>query len=660
MDDKLQILITAGLNEGLSIGEVNKGLKKLAKHPSLQKLRVSVEIDKRVLDQLSKLSSELSKSTNVINQQRSVSEQTKKTVNDMTVALDKETASINQNTEAMRKNAEMQRKITEGADFKRTDTTTGSRFNRVTTSVTEFLDEEGKVTGTVTHPKVTVTNYESYREAQKQLQVFTDEANKRIQMLSRTFGEGSEEITRLKNSIAQLTPEASRADYSKITNQIKELERSERLLNQAYKENELFNVRRQKDIDAVTNRINNLRTEIQRFNRAGKELPYGKGQALDNMLTDLKNIDVTNLDQANKKLNELEGSFKRLNQTALAREGLLKQLNNMKLDGVIDEKEITKLETAIRKAETPEQIRKLGQEYGKLRREQQLITQVLDKKPSILKQINNLREQGLITERQALTLEKELANAQTKRAVSSVKKQVDNIQAEVGLRQKNLNLLRQTEITINRLTNNPLARRYRGELASLNTELQRINLSGQATANRLKEIQHRLREIGVEATGVTYKTSTLMGAFKNAIVKFPIWMGASTAFFGTVRGIRSALQNIIEVDTQMTTLARVSNGEIDRNHILREAGDLAAKLGNELKAVNESIIDFARQGFRGEGLMALTEAATLFSNISEMSPEEASSGLTAIIKGFNMLPEQVMVAVDAINEVIPKISLPTW
>lgn len=128
-------------------------------------------------------------------------------------------------------------------------------------------------------------------------------------------------------------------------------------------------------------------------------------------------------------------------------------------------------------------------------------------------------------------------------------------------------------------------------------------------------------------------------------------MGASTLFFGTVRGIRSALDNIIEIDSQMTTLMRVSNGEIDRAQILKESGDLAARLGNEMKAVNESFTDFARQGFRGEGLTALTEAATLFSNISEMTPEEASSGLTAIIKGFDMLPEHAMVAIDAINEV---------
>lgn len=134
-------------------------------------------------------------------------------------------------------------------------------------------------------------------------------------------------------------------------------------------------------------------------------------------------------------------------------------------------------------------------------------------------------------------------------------------------------------------------------------------------------------------------------------------MGASTAFFGTVRGIRSAIDNLIEIDTQMTTLRRVSGGEIDREHILIEANNLAVKLGNEIKGINDGIINFARQGFRGEGLIAMTEAATLFSNISDMDVEEASDGLTAIMKGFNILPEEIMRAVDSINEVTPSISL---
>ena len=108
---------------------------------------------------------------------------------------------------------------------------------------------------------------------------------------------------------------------------------------------------------------------------------------------------------------------------------------------------------------------------------------------------------------------------------------------------------------------------------------------------------------------------------------------------------------VIELDTQMTGLKRVSNGEIIPKEILQDSIALAEKLGNTISEINSGLETFARQGFRGEGLIAMTEASTLFSNISEMSVEEASSGLTSIIKGFQLLPAEVMKSVDSINEV---------
>lgn len=129
-------------------------------------------------------------------------------------------------------------------------------------------------------------------------------------------------------------------------------------------------------------------------------------------------------------------------------------------------------------------------------------------------------------------------------------------------------------------------------------------------------------------------------------------MAASTAFFGSIRSFQNMLSQVIEIDSQMTALRRVSAGEIDTNHILQESVQLAERLGNQISQINSGLETFARQGFRGDGLIAMTEAATLFSNISEMSVDEAAQGLTSIAYGFSSInAEDILVAVDAINEV---------
>ncbi|MFK3936698.1 phage tail tape measure protein [Alkalihalobacillus sp. NPDC078783] len=129
-----------------------------------------------------------------------------------------------------------------------------------------------------------------------------------------------------------------------------------------------------------------------------------------------------------------------------------------------------------------------------------------------------------------------------------------------------------------------------------------------------------------------------------------IW-AAATMFYAPLRAAQELTSQVIELDKQMTTLVRVSNGEIDRAHILQQSIDLADRLSNRILDINEGIQLFARQGFRGDGLIAMTEAATMFSNISEMNVDEAASGITAIVNGFREVPEYAKVAVDAINEV---------
>jgi len=200
-----------------------------------------------------------------------------------------------------------------------------------------------------------------------------------------------------------------------------------------------------------------------------------------------------------------------------------------------------------------------------------------------------------------------------------------------------------------------------------NMEIRAVRLNqvtGQWTATLRLSASENLNLKGIidRTTGSIYEQERAiaeaaaknLGVFKQlgiALQRVPVWMGAMTAFYGPIRGLRNAVREILEIDKQMTALMRVSNGEIERQKILRESIELADRLGNRITQINDGIENFARQGFRGAGLIAMTEAATLFSNISDMDVEEAASGLTAIIKGFQMLPEEVMRAVDAINEV---------
>ena len=52
----------------------------------------------------------------------------------------------------------------------------------------------------------------------------------------------------------------------------------------------------------------------------------------------------------------------------------------------------------------------------------------------------------------------------------------------------------------------------------------------QTVRRRYAELNMQMREVEAQTKRVTANTNTLSGAFQNAMVKFPIWMAASTAF----------------------------------------------------------------------------------------------------------------------------------
>lgn len=189
------------------------------------------------------------------------------------------------------------------------------------------------------------------------------------------------------------------------------------------------------------------------------------------------------------------------------------------------------------------------------------------------------------------------------------------------------------------------------EVKGMLDSLHKINPASAGAANAVKNVSNSFDAMKASATTAGRESMSVMDSFRIAMEKFPVWMAASTAFYGTVRTIRSAMESIVNLDSQITVLRRVAGDSIDVNATLEKSIELASKLGNTITDVNEGFIAFSRQGYRGDQLEYLSEYATLLSNISEMSTEEASSILTASLKGFNLEVSEAARVVDSLNEV---------
>lgn len=198
------------------------------------------------------------------------------------------------------------------------------------------------------------------------------------------------------------------------------------------------------------------------------------------------------------------------------------------------------------------------------------------------------------------------------------------------------------------------------QLSGMLESLKSINPASDGASKAVKNVSDSFDLMKSKATEAGRSSLTVMDSFKIAMEKFPVWMAASTAFFGTVRSIKSAFQEIVELDSQMTVLRRVSGmGTSEVNKTLEESIRLAGELGNRIADINDGFIAFARQGFKGDDLYRLAEVATLLGNVSDLSVDESASTITAALKGFNIEAEKSLHVVNAMNEVDNNYSITT-
>jgi TP901 family phage tail tape measure protein len=201
-----------------------------------------------------------------------------------------------------------------------------------------------------------------------------------------------------------------------------------------------------------------------------------------------------------------------------------------------------------------------------------------------------------------------------------------------------------------------LERRYGDKIdrTSVDNYLNAVNALSAQTPN----IRHQMKALDLEFRNLSASikesgshTKSFGQQLAIAMQRIPIWVLGMTAFYQPLHLMQDAIAQIIEIDTQLTTLERVTGNQTNVNELLEESIRLADQLGNKVSQINEGLIEFARQGFEGDALIKIAEFATLMSNVSDLTVEESASSLTAAINAFSLEAENAIRVVDALNEV---------
>lgn len=168
-----------------------------------------------------------------------------------------------------------------------------------------------------------------------------------------------------------------------------------------------------------------------------------------------------------------------------------------------------------------------------------------------------------------------------------------------------------------------------------------------SASQKVAGLKAKVQELGLEGKTVGQVFTDLFGQhFSTAIA-----MGALHLLQGSLRQI---YQNVVDIDTAMTELKKVTN-ETDSTYqsFLTEAGTRAKNIGTDVSSIVNATADYARLGYSLSDATKLADVSAIYYNVGDNldSFDKATENIVGTMKAFNIQADDAISLVDKLNNV---------
>lgn len=167
------------------------------------------------------------------------------------------------------------------------------------------------------------------------------------------------------------------------------------------------------------------------------------------------------------------------------------------------------------------------------------------------------------------------------------------------------------------------------------------------------------------ASASTTKTTVenTHGTILDMVKGFAKWQVAAMLVMKPLQAIQNALaginETLIETENAVISIQRVLDENVTNGEIADEIYRIAQELGQTFDVVQEIAQNFAKAGLTWQETLEATRAAVLALNVAELSAEESSEGLIAIMQQFGYEASQLEYIIDVLNKTADKAAVNT-
>ncbi|OYT10863.1 MAG: phage tail tape measure protein, partial [Bacteroidetes bacterium 4572_112] len=204
--------------------------------------------------------------------------------------------------------------------------------------------------------------------------------------------------------------------------------------------------------------------------------------------------------------------------------------------------------------------------------------------------------------------------------------------------------------------------KFKASVDALKTTTPDLNNQMRTLKSQFKNIETNARTSSRAIKEAADNTVTLGSQLKNAFGKFILWMGVTTVFFGVVRALRSGIDTVIELDTALVELKKVTDEtETSYNKFLKTSIDVSKSLGRTTVETLNATSAFARMGYTINESLELAKSSLTLLNVADdiETVDEATNSLITALKGFQLEADMSVKIVDSLNNVSNKFAVTT-
>lgn len=199
--------------------------------------------------------------------------------------------------------------------------------------------------------------------------------------------------------------------------------------------------------------------------------------------------------------------------------------------------------------------------------------------------------------------------------------------------------------TNKKIQNSELAQPFRELMNALNSENAPEKIG--ELQKQFAELRARSKELGLETESLIDKFEKLFGTHLSTMITM-------AALHKVREGMREIYQNVVQIDTAVTELRKVSEyaGKSLEEYMGR-AAEQAQKLGVSISDYINSTADWKRLGYSDEDAENMATYSTLLRNVGDGIDDvnTSSSYLISTLQGFGLLAKDAENVVDQIDKV---------